>query len=466
MKKMIISIVACLFICGLTVAEAEERYIVKLSDELTEVELMNEFGEVPSLASRGIVVVNEKTELQEYIDKGYVEYAEPDYDVELFSSGYTDELYDGQWYHSKIKSTYAWDLATCGNEVKIAVIDSGCNEHLDIIDNLKSGYDFINSSTKTTDSIGHGTHVSGIIASSMNGEGIIGIANKSSIIPLKCFDNGASSKVSVISSAIYDAVDKYDCRIINMSWGVNADSETLRNAINYANSKGVLLVAAVGNKGSDILYYPAAYDCVIGVGAVDKDLNICNFSQYNKSVYVVAPGKNILSLGKSNDNYVTMSGTSQAAPMVSSLLSMMLNIDGNLTNERAKEILKISCDDLGNTGYDVYYGYGLINVQKVFDAMLKTKRYYISPIYVDNGFANISVYNNTSEPLNCDLIMGLYNKNVFGMINVIPICLNGQQSSNYVLGDVGEYKTVKCFMWSSINLLMPLLEYRECFITN
>lgn len=460
MKKTIISIIFCVFALSLNVAAAEDTYIVKLSDELLELGFLSDSEDKSPSASHGLVEVS-KEELQDYLDSGYVEYYEPNYEVELFDAEYSDELYGGQWYHSKIKSSYAWDLSTYGNDVKIGVIDSGCNEHPDIVDNLQSGYDFVNLTKTTTDTVGHGTHVSGIIAAGMNGEGIIGISNKAKIIPLKCFDNGKTAKVLTIYDAIISAVDDYDCDIINMSWGIDSDSETLRKGINYANDNGVLLVAAVGNKGNDVLYYPAAYDCVVGVGAVDKNLSMCDFSQYNESVFVVAPGQNILSLGISSDNYVTMNGTSQSAPMVTSLFAMMLNLDNTITIDEVKTILANCSDDLGETGYDNNFGHGLINIQKVFEYMLQSEEYYMSPISLEDNSAEVLVYNNTSENLECDLIVGLYNDNTFGQCNIIPVALNGQQSLKYILGNPNDYNIVKCFLWSDINSLVPLTECRK-----
>lgn len=461
LKKVIVSIFFCVVACETTIATAQESYIIKLSDEYKNVGYLNELNETDPLLSHGIITVGSEDELRAYIDSGLVEYYEPDYEVELFADDYSDELYGGQWYHSKINSSYAWDLSTYGNEVKIGVIDSGCYEHTDIVSNLLEGFDFANATKDTSDNIGHGTHVSGIIAGSMNGEGIIGIANMAKIVPLKCFDTGKTTKVSVISAAILAAVDTYNCDVINMSWGIASDSETLRNAINYAHENGVLMVAAVGNKGTDVLYYPAAYDCVIGVGAVDSKLTLCDFSQHNESVFVVAPGRNILSLGTSNDNYLTMNGTSQSAPMVTAMISLMLNIDSTLTIESVKECLKNSADDLGTVGYDTSYGYGLINIKKLMQYMLRDVKYYVSPISISGSVAEVLVYNNTSDNLECSLIYGKYNDATFGECELFTVSLDENQYNKYVLGKSNGYNLVKCFLWSDINMLTPLSQCRN-----
>lgn len=461
LKKLIASLFFCAVACSTTLAEAQGSYIVKLSDEYKNIGFFSEENKSNPLLEHGIITVDSEEELHDYINSGLVDYYEPDYEVELFSNDYSDELYDGQWYHSKINSAAAWNLSTYGNEIKIGVIDSGCYEHIDIKSNLLEGFDFTNITKNTPDKIGHGTHVSGIIASCMNDEGIIGIANKAKIIPLKCFDAGKTSKVSVISAAILAAVDTYNCDVINMSWGIASDSETLRNAINYANEKGVLMVAAVGNKGTDTLYYPAAYDCVIGVGAVDSKLTMCDFSQHNKSVFVVAPGNNILSLGTSNNNYLTMNGTSQAAPMVTALISIMLNVDPNLTIDSVKECLKNSADDLGVVGYDTSYGYGLINIEKIMQYMLTDVKCYVSPINISNDIAEILVYNNTSDNLESSLIYGKYNDTTFKKCELFTVSLEGKQCNKYILGKTNEYNSIKCFLWSDINMLTPLSRCRD-----
>lgn len=460
LKKVIISVLFCVVAFGTTIATAQESYIVKLSDEYKTMEYLSESPEKEPLLSHGIITVDSEEELQEYIDSGIVEYYEPDYEVELFFDEYVDELYAGQWHHSKINSSFAWELSTYGNEIKVGVIDSGCYEHIDIVENLMEGFDFTNATKDTSDNIGHGTHVSGIIAGSMNSEGIIGIASKAKIIPLKCFDTDKTSKVSVISAAILAAVDTYDCDVINMSWGIASDSETLRNAINYANENGVLMVAAVGNKGTDVLYYPAAYDCVVGVGAIDSKLTMCDFSQYNESVFVVAPGKNVLSLGTSNDNYLTMNGTSQSAPMVTSLISIMLNVDSSLTIDSVKECLKNSADDLGAVGYDTSYGHGLINIEKAMRYILKDMQYYVSPINISHGVAKVLVYNNTSDNLESSLFFGNYTDNTLEKCELITVSLDGKKYNKYVLGNINGYRFIKCFLWSDINRLTPLSKCR------
>ena len=112
------------------------------------------------------------------------------------------------------------------------------------------------------------------------------------LVPLKCFDD-KTTNVSVICKAIYGAVDDFGCDVINMSFGLMEDSIALKEAIDYAAGKGVIIVAAVGNDGTEELCYPAAYDNVIGVGSVDKNEGVSSVSQHNKSVFITAPGVHI-----------------------------------------------------------------------------------------------------------------------------------------------------------------------------
>ena len=123
-----------------------------------------------------------------------------------------------------------------------------------------------------------------------------GISHKSKIIPLKCFDKNTDTYIDDIIPAIYDAVDIYKCDVINMSFGITSNSQKLEKVVTYALTNNVIVVASVGNQGCETLYYPAAYEGVIGVGSINNNSEVSTFSQYNTSVDVVAPGEALESL--------------------------------------------------------------------------------------------------------------------------------------------------------------------------
>ena len=311
---------------------------------------------------RPIVASLTESELQALLRDGVVEWYEEDSIVTLMDAA-SEDYSDRKWDLAAINVTPAHRNGFKGQGVRVAVIDSGVNPHDDLADNLHEGYNYLDQTTDVTDNIGHGTFVSGLIAAVENGVGIDGVAPQATIVPLKCFDTGAQTKTSQICMAIYDAVEIYHCDVINMSFGLQENPKALKMAVDDAASHGVLMVASTGNDGAATLYYPAAYDCVIGVGAVNKNGTVASFSQRNESVFVSAPGAAIWSISAA-DGYESRSGTSFAAPLVSGMLAVLKSVDPQLATERAKEILSQSADDCGDEGYDILYGYGTINVAR------------------------------------------------------------------------------------------------------
>lgn len=189
-------------------------------------------------------------------------------------------------------------------------------------------------------------------------------------MPLKCFGDTKYGELSDIVTAIYDAVDTYECDVLNMSFGMEQESAFLNNALRYALSKGTIAVAAVGNEGSAALHYPAACEGVIGVSSVDKVKTVSAFSQKNESVFVAAPGEAVLLLGNSAGQYGYSQGTSYAAPVVSALAAVAYELDEDMTPVRFADVLQNTCEDLGTAGYDTEYGYGLVNAQNMLDYLL------------------------------------------------------------------------------------------------
>ena len=312
----------------------------------------------------------------EKLDKlGLLEYAEPNYTVSLFALP-DDPLYEYQWALQDIGIEAAWDAGLTGEGVKIALIDSGLNAgHEDLAGvSILQGENFMDGTSDVTDTLGHGTFIGGIIAAaSNNGKGIAGMTSDVSLIPLKCFQSTSDTSVEYIYKAIYRAIDYYEADIINLSLGVANNLRAFREAIDYAESRNVVILSAVGNNYNTTLFYPAAYDTVIGVGSVDKRHRHSTFSQINSSVFVVAPGEDLTGLGISSNSayYSEQSGTSFAAPHVTALVAMALDYNPKLTAAQIRDVLAASSDDLGTSGYDHYFGHGLINVEE-FVAQLAT----------------------------------------------------------------------------------------------
>jgi len=250
------------------------------------------------------------------------------------------------------------------SSVLVAIIDTGVNwNHPDLVANYVSlGYDWVNKDSDPMDDNGHGTHVAGIIAAVLNNSvGISGISQVK-VMAEKGFDWNGTGYEDDLANAIVHAVDQ-GAKIINMSWGDTANSSLIYHAIRYAYNAGVLLVASAGNDASSKKSYPGAYHEVIAVSATDQSDDPAWFSNYGDWIELAAPGVSIFSTIW-DDSYEYMSGTSMAAPHVAGVTALIWSKFPRITRDQLRMQLRNSADDLGATGFDVYYGYGRVNAMK------------------------------------------------------------------------------------------------------
>lgn len=212
-----------------------------------------------------------------------------------------------------------------GEGVRIAVIDTGCDlNHEDIKDNLLDGINLVNTNKDPIDDNGHGTHVSGTISASNNSIGMVGIAPKAKIIPVKALDGDGRGDNKNVTRAILWAVER-GADIITMSLGSEYPSSDMENAIKYAKSKNVVIFCAAGNSGIDSgIQYPAKYSTTISIGAINEQLEICEFSCCGPELDFLAPGYNIISAVPGN-SYASMSGTSMATPFAVGCAALLLS---------------------------------------------------------------------------------------------------------------------------------------------
>jgi subtilisin family serine protease len=218
------------------------------------------------------------------------------------------------------------------------------------------------------DDNGHGTHCAGIIAAVDNDIGVIGVAPEAFLYAYKVLDSSGSGYESDVIAAINQAVID-GIQIISMSLGSDGASSTLELACNNAQAAGVLLVAAAGNdyRGNkriewDTVDYPGRFDSVIAVGATDQYDEKASFSSTGPNVEIAAPGVSILSTYPGN-RYVTASGTSMATPHVAGVAALIF-ASGVWSAAEVRNMMKTTADDLGASGTDYWYGYGLVDADE------------------------------------------------------------------------------------------------------
>ncbi|HEX3723128.1 MAG TPA: S8 family serine peptidase [Nitrolancea sp.] len=253
-----------------------------------------------------------------------------------------DTLYSQQNWAATDDLPNAWSIATGQPSTIVAVLDSGVqSDHPDLKGKVLPGYDFFDNKTDTSDTVGHGTAVAGIIAARGNdGIGIAGVAWNVDILPVKV-GNADGAPVSVIAQGVYYAVD-HGASVINLSLGSDTPSATLEGAIQYAYSHNVVVVAAAGNT-PDAASFPASYADTISVGAAtNAGDDIASFSSKISRVDLSAPGVSILTTywdSSDGDTWALVSGTSFATPMVTGTVALMHSVAPNLTVEQIRSIL-------------------------------------------------------------------------------------------------------------------------------
>ncbi|MBD1583088.1 S8 family serine peptidase [Pseudoalteromonas sp. S16_S37] len=256
---------------------------------------------------------------------------------------------------------------------KVCIMDTGYTlNHPDLPSTGITGDDGYGSNDTGNwynDGNGHGTHVAGTIAAiGGNGQGVVGV-NPSGQLGLhivKVFnDQGKWAYGSDLIKAI-EQCEAAGANVTSMSLGGSGSSTAERNAFQQSYNRGVLHIAAAGNGGNSSLSYPASYDAVVSVAAVDSSENKASFSQYNSQVEIAAPGVGVNSTWN-NNGYKSISGTSMATPHVSGVAALVWSHFPNCTNDEIRKVLNNTAKDKGAAGRDTSYGYGIVQAKAAYD---------------------------------------------------------------------------------------------------
>ncbi len=253
-----------------------------------------------------------------------------------------------------------------GDGIKVAVIDTGINlGHSDLEANIKGSVDFTGSRKGAEDEHGHGTHVAGTIAGIDNTLGVVGVAPKAYLYAVRVLDRRGAGRWSDLSDAITWCVDN-GMNVGNMSLGGSSAPSYVKTACDNAQAKNVLLVAAAGNSGdgntgTTELSFPAAYDSVVSVAAIESDDDIASFSNSGTHVELSAPGVGVYSTYK-KDGYATFSGTSMASPHAAGVAAVIWSEIASPTAASVRTELRTRVRDLGPAGRDTGYGFGVVDL--------------------------------------------------------------------------------------------------------
>lgn len=379
MKRLISLIVALIFLfvspmAHLSSAESVERSVNETSGRV--IVKMQSFQGITRLLKAGATVLAEKEKLvslkkpvnqsmsaflKELEKRPGVLYAEPDYKLTR-SVIPNDVKYREQWHHQTIQSERAWDVTMGSNQTIVAVIDDGMDmKHPDLKNNIVKPYNVLTKNAKIP--VGeHGTHVGGIIAASANNRlGGSGVAPGVKVMPINVFEDDVAYLSEIIQGIEYAVKNGAD--ILNMSLGMEFYSRALNEAVQAAHKKGTVIIAAAGNTGSYLINYPAGYQNVISVGATTQYDVMARYSNYGKTVDILAPGTDVLST-LPNGKYGAYSGTSMASPVVAGVAALIWSKEPKLTNAQVEYRLLQTAAKLKNPRTGKLYEYPRVDAAK------------------------------------------------------------------------------------------------------
>lgn len=365
-----------------TAEEADQEVVIVYKNEdgkeaaiEQSVEIKHEFESVPAVSA-----TVSAEELQNLVDNPDIAYVERNIPFQITGSevetlSTTPKVNSAEqmnnWNYDQVAPNTMWEQGFTGHGVKVAVIDSGISSHPEL--KIAGGISTYGSqsSSNYADDNGHGTHVAGIIAADSGNGKVVGMAPGVSLYAVKALGaDGKGTLDDVLEGIDWAITNQMD--IINLSLGTSEDSQLLHDMVDKAHNLGILVVASAGNSGTtsntdqDTVNYPAKYDSVIAVAAVDQYLNRADFSSTGSTVEVAAPGTYILSTYP-GDTHILMNGTSQAAPHVAGELALLMEKNPSATAANLRSLLTSYSVDLGAPGRDNLFGSGLVTFKSQSD---------------------------------------------------------------------------------------------------
>jgi len=256
------------------------------------------------------------------------------------------------------------DNSGWGKDITVAVLDSGVNNHTALdAGNGKVTHTPLTELAQGDTQLGHGTAVASIISGDISL--IPGIAPAADILSIRITDADGSSDSFTLANGIMTAADA-GAKVINISMGSYGNSPLVYDAVQYALEQGAVIVASSGNAGLDSIAYPAAYDGVIAVGAVEVQGEHLDFSNTGESLDIVAPGYQV-NAAWGEDQLTSFSGTSASAPFISGAIAATMSEQPQLTAQQAADLVLRLSNDAGYPGTDATYGTGILAIDRVME---------------------------------------------------------------------------------------------------
>ncbi|TDC37786.1 type VII secretion-associated serine protease mycosin [Micromonospora sp. 15K316] len=276
-----------------------------------------------------------------------------------------DQIRDEQWQIDELNAATAWRTST-GRGVTVAVVDSGVDAtHPDLAGQVLPGYDLVSpGGSEQADPVGHGTTVAGLIAGRKDDKrGVVGLAPDARILPVRVLDDeNRYDDALIVARGVRWAVD-HGARVINLSLGGSGDSPALAAALDYAFARDVVVVACTGNVASSTttdVWYPAREPGVIAVAGLERNSeNLWSGSITGRAAVLSAPATGLV--GARPGGYWRVQGTSFAAPLVSATAALVRSRYPQMSAGDVVNRLMSTARDLGPTGRDDRFGFGLVD---------------------------------------------------------------------------------------------------------
>ncbi|MCY9514224.1 S8 family serine peptidase [Paenibacillus apiarius] len=328
-------------------------------------EILNEQAAVDIAVLKPVDEAETEHWLRDAKQSPQVEYIEPNHAVHSLASGVkpNDKLYAQQHYLRQIGADTAWTQAKSNSSITIALVDTGIDfNHPDLKQNIVKGINLLDSGLPQDDN-GHGTSVAGVVgAVGNNNKGTAGLLWSAKIMPIKALDSRGYGDEDKLGAGILYAVD-HGAKIVVMSVGLYRYSKYMQDIVNYAEEKGVLLIAATGNDGGRYqekvaVKYPAAYPTVFAVGGSSPQMKVEPRTNIGPEIDVVAPWHVFTTaLG---GGYKSEEGTSMAAPQAAGVAALLWSKYPELKPYQVRHHLRYTAKDIDGKGWDRKSGYGLL----------------------------------------------------------------------------------------------------------